>query len=103
MYSMYLEGLQEVNITENKALKLEYYITEDKSYDNYHQSLSAYGIKIINQIKEDETLYFEVETIKKISYSKEQIKKAIDILKRNRVTPIGAIEVIDEIITQITE
>ncbi|TCT14306.1 hypothetical protein EDC18_106104 [Natranaerovirga pectinivora] len=102
MYSMYLEGSKKIALEKDKKLEIEYYITENNQYIA-EQLINVYGIKIINKIYDKGNIYYEVESVKKISYSKDLIQRLLSKLINHLVTPVCMIEIIDELISEMEE
>lgn len=87
-----LMSIKEVNLEDDRIMRLEYSLTENKSIDNDEP---YYGVEIIRYLDDD----YEVDEVTGISYSREKVKSIIEILSRNTVTPISMAEIIDDLIT----
>ena len=87
-----LEDLQEGKL--NNKFKIEYYQMETSITDASH--LNQYGIEILKKsLETDEIL--ERKEIMDITNIEEKINNLLDILYRNKVTPISVIDVIDDL------
>lgn len=82
----------EVTLDDNRRMRLEYNLTENRESDNTEP---YFGIQII-KIVDDE---LEKEEIRGISYSKDKVELMTRILYQNVVTPISMIEIVDDLIT----
>jgi hypothetical protein len=81
-------------VTEVKgAIELEYYLIESEIENSSEfTGKKAFGIEIIKKVENG----FEVETIKNLSFCKENTIKMLDKLAENTVTPTGLTYVIDD-------
>ncbi len=84
--------INEVTLEDNRSMRLEYNLTENRESDN---SEPYFGIQIIKLLDDN----LEAEEIKGISYSKEKVETMTRILYQNQVTPISMVEIVDDLIT----
>lgn len=84
--------MKEVTLEDDRLMRLEYSLTENKSIDNDEP---YYGVEIIRYLDED----LDVDEVSGISYSKDKVKSLIQILFQHVVTPISMVEIIDDLIT----
>jgi hypothetical protein len=96
---MYLEGVRKISINK-KDLELYYFITEIDQYIA-DRLIPIYGIKIVNKIKEEEKIHYEIETVKKLSYSKDLVQRLSEKLMKHLITPLCMIEIIDELMSEL--
>ena len=97
MYNMIKIDEKEVEL-EQRKLYLEYFLTEVKIYETKKEP-NVFGVKIINKVVKDNEETYEVDTVLKISYSKEFVLKIINKLISNSITPVCLAEIIDDMIT----
>ena len=82
----------EVTLEDNRIMRLEYNITENRNSDTDEP---YYGIQIAKYLDGKK----EIEEIEGISYSKDKVEAIAKILYRNTVTPISMVEIVDDLIT----
>ncbi|CRZ33398.1 hypothetical protein DFR55_11940 [Herbinix hemicellulosilytica] len=92
MKKMSLLFSNEVTLEDNRIMRLEYNITENRSSDTDEP---YYGILIAKYLDGSK----EVEEIEGISYSRDKVEAIAKILHRNTVTPISMVEIVDDLIT----
>ena len=92
MKKMRLLFSNEVTLEDDRIMRLEYNITENKSTDTEEP---YYGIQITKYIDGNK----EVEEIEGISYSRDKVEAMAKILFQNTVTPISLVEIVDDLIT----
>lgn len=92
MGKMKLLFTTEVNLDEDRQMRLEYNLTENLSFDSGEP---YYGIRIIKYIGDN----LEMEEVKGISFSKERVEAITKTLHQNVVTPITLVEIVDDLIT----
>lgn len=93
-------GETTVNIKEliesNKKgfIRLEYYgiksIVEEK--------FTEYGIEIVKKEYANKNLIKETNNVTNIAENEEELEKIIEVLKRNKVTPIGLEDIIKDLV-----
>ena len=84
------EDLKETNI--NHRIELEYYTTTNKEIKD------SYGIEIIKKEYKNNEINTEITSKKHISSSAKKVIEIIDTLKRNKVTPIGLNDVLEDLL-----
>lgn len=87
-----MEGKKLLEMEDGTWLQLEYYLTEDES-ESFEDKL--YGLAIIG-IEGDNA---EMESVEKVSYSKDIVQEMLHTLISYSVTPIGMLDIVDEMIT----
>lgn len=89
--------LNETNM-ENKVM-LEYYGSK-KRYIDKIKLKTYYGITVVKKEYGKNAIKSETNSVNRISTSQSKIKDIIEILRRNKVTPIGLNDVLAELLPQ---
>lgn len=92
MKQMRLLFSNEVELEDNKKMKLDYILTEVSGMGS---TKPYYGIHI-TKCQDD---MIEADEINGISYSKEKVVSMIEKLYKYEVTPISMVEIIDDLVT----
>lgn len=92
MKKMNLLFSNEVALDDNRMMRLEYNLIENRKSDS---DKPYYGIQIIKSL--DGSL--EIEEIMGISYSRDKVEAIARILFQHVVTPISMLEIVDDLIT----
>lgn len=92
MRKMELLFSNEVTLYDDKKMRLEYILTENRSPD---KNQPYYGIQIIKYFDDNQ----EMDEVKGISYSKAKVESLTQTLFQHLVTPISLVEVVDDLIT----
>ena len=82
----------EVTLEDNRKMRLEYNLTENR---NFNTEEPYYGIKIIKYLDDNQ----EIEEVEGISYSKDKTETIAKVLFQQVVTPISMVEIVDQLIT----
>lgn len=82
----------EVTLDDNRMMRLEYNLTENKSADTEG---FYYGIQIVRYLDGNT----EVGEIRGISYARDKVEEIARILFKHTVTPISMAEIVDDLIT----
>lgn len=82
----------EVTLEDDRKMRLEYNITENRTSESNEP---YYGIQIVKYLDGKS----EMEEIEGISYSRDKVEAITKILFQNVVTPISMIEIVDDLIT----
>lgn len=98
MDSVCLIGTKEIKDCNNDKMKLEYYLTVIKS--DFDEIDAIYGIQLVKCKRTGKRIEKEMETIKRLSYSKKLVEQIIVCLMDNTVTPICMLEIVDEYISK---
>lgn len=77
-------------------IKLEYYKTKEENILNEREV--KYGVEIIKTSYKNEIVDIERKTIPEIINDEKMIEKILDKLKQNKVTPIAASYVIEDLL-----
>ena len=91
------EILQEAGI--KHPIKLEYYkmINEDELIKHEKET---YGIKVIKTEYKENNVSTEEKELKYLSSDEMRVNKMLSLFKENSVTPIGAIDVAEDLLKQ---
>lgn len=89
--------LNETNI--GNKIMLEYYGSK-KRYIDKIQLKTYYGITIVKREYGKNAIKFETNSVNKISTSQSKIKDIIEVLRRNKVTPVCLNDVLAELLPQ---
>lgn len=87
-----LEELVETN--KKRFIKLEYYGTKQVTQDKFNE----YGIEVIKKEYINNQFVEEIRNVNRITESKRELEEIISILKRNKVTPIGLVDIVKDLI-----
>ena len=88
------------NIGVKYPIKLEYYKTQTNEENIRNQSDIKYGIEVIKTSYINEKASIEKRTIPEIISDEIKINRILDKLKENKVTPISAEEVIEDLLKE---
>ena len=88
------------NIGVEYPIKLEYYKTQTNEEDVKNQKDIKYGIEVIKTSYIDETVSIEKRTIPEIIRDEIKIIRILDKLKENKVTPVSAEYVIEDLLKE---
>lgn len=95
MLTKCLKGTRYLTTCEEEDFKLDYYLVkEELSYQTYGVEIQK---RACNGSKDTK---IEEESVHPISESEQEVKRVIDKLICYTVTPIGLVEVIDDIISE---
>ena len=86
-----------VESTNGSKILLEYYGNKKHSIDKI-KLRTFYGITIIKKEYKKDEIKYEENTIKRISTNESKIRNIIQILKTNKVTPVGLNDVLTELL-----
>ena len=81
-------------------IKLEYYKTQTNEEQVKNQKDIKYGIEVIKTSYIDEKVNIEKRTIPEIIRDEIKINKILDKLKENKVTPVSAEYVIEDLLKE---
>jgi hypothetical protein len=93
MRQLYLAEKRRKKISMLRWMKIEYYLTEEKSETK--SQVPVYGMSIV---KKDGSCV-EIENSGGVSHSSEVVKGMLHALAKGAITPISMIEVVDELVT----
>ena len=79
-------------------IKLDYY--KITNYDNENQEKLKYGLEIVKTEYYQNDVRIEKKLIKCLTNDEITIEKILKILKENKVTPVGTLDVIKEILAK---
>lgn len=88
------------NIGVEYPIKLEYYKTQTNEEDVKNQKDIKYGIEVIKTSYIDEKVSIEKRTIPEIIRDEIKINRILDKLKENKVTPVSAEYVIEDLLKE---
>ena len=88
------------NIGVEYPIKLEYYKTQTNEEDVRNQKDIKYGIEVIKTSYIDEIVSVEKRTIPEIIRDEIKINRILDKLKENKVTPVSAEYVIEDLLKE---
>lgn len=88
------------NIGVEYPIKLEYYKTQTNEEDVKNQKDIKYGIEVIKTSYIDEQVRIEKQTIPEIIRDEIKINRILDKLKENKVTPVSAEYVIEDLLKE---
>ena len=88
------------NIGVEYPIKLEYYKTKTDEEDVKNQKDIKYGIEVIKTSYINEIVSIEKRTIPEIIRDEIKINRILDKLKENKVTPISAEYVIEDLLKE---
>ena len=88
------------NIGVEYPIKLEYYKTQTNEEDVRNQKDIKYGIEVIKTSYIDEIVNVEKRTIPEIIRDEIKIDRILDKLKENKVTPVSAEYVIEDLLKE---
>ena len=88
------------NIGVEYPIKLEYYKTQTNEEDVKNQKDIKYGIEVIKTSYINEIVDIEKKTIPEIIRDEIKINRILDKLKENKVTPISAEYVIEDLLKE---
>lgn len=80
-------------ITEAKRIELEYYQTHNVA----QKKEKKYGIEVVKKDKESDEFNIESKIVNNISDEEKEIKRLLEILMLNKVTPISVDDIISDI------
>lgn len=92
------EELTEIGV--EYPIKLEYYKTQTNEEDVKSQKDIKYGIEVIKTSYMDEKVNIEKRTIPEILKDEIKINRILDKLKENKVTPVSAEYVIEDLLRE---
>lgn len=94
-YGEALVNLKELIEANKKGfIKLEYYGTKQVTQDNFDE----YGIEVIKKEYVNNKFVEETRNVSRITGNKKELEDIISILKRNKVTPIGLVDIVKDLI-----
>jgi hypothetical protein len=82
----------EVTLDDDRMMRLEYNLIENRSTNNEEP---YYGIQIIKYVDDN----LEMDEVSGVSYSMDKVKTITKILFQHVVTPISLVEIIDDLVT----
>ena len=88
------------NIGVEYPIKLEYYKTRTNEEDVRNQKDIKYGIEVIKTSYINEKVSIEKRTIPEIIRDEIKINRILDKLKENKVTPVSAEYVIEDLLKE---
>ena len=88
------------NIGVEYPIKLEYYKTQTNEENVKNQKDIKYGIEVIKTSYIDEKVDVEKRTIPEIIKDEIKINRILDKLKENKVTPVSAEYVIEDLLKE---
>ena len=88
------------NIGVEYPIKLEYYKTQTNEEDVKNQKDIKYGIEVIKTSYVDKQVKIEKRTIPEIIRDEIKINRILDKLKENKVTPVSAEYVIEDLLKE---
>ena len=88
------------NIGVEYPIKLEYYKTQTNEEDVKNQKDIKYGIEVIKTSYINEIVDIEKRTIPEIIRDEIKINRILDKLKENKVTPVSAEYVIEDLLKE---
>lgn len=88
------------NIGVEYPIKLEYYKTQTNEEDVKNQKDIKYGIEVIKTSYINEKAIIEKRTIPEIIRDEIKINRILDKLKNNKVTPVSAEYVIEDLLKE---
>ena len=92
------DDLQEAKI--NHRVELEYYQTKNDINNILNEDDTKYGIEILKKEYEKDRIYIESNNIKNVCDSSKKVIEIINVLKKNKVTPVGLQDVLDDLLMQ---
>lgn len=92
------DDLQEAKI--NHRVELEYYQTKNDINNIFNENDTKYGIEILKKEYEKDRIYIESNNIKNVCDSSKKVIEIINVLKKNKVTPVGLQDVLDDLLMQ---
>ncbi|MBE5819278.1 MAG: hypothetical protein E7310_00355 [Clostridiales bacterium] len=92
------DDLQEAKI--NHRVELEYYQTKNDINNILNEDEAKYGIEILKKEYEKDGIYIESNNIKNVCDSSKKVIEIINVLKKNKVTPVGLQDVLDDLLMQ---
>ena len=95
------EDLQESNICHK--VELEYYETKNDINSVLNEDCTKYGIEVLKKEYDKDNIYIESNNIKNVCDSSKKVIEIIEILKKNKVTPTGLQDVLDDLLMQRKE
>lgn len=88
------------NIGVEYPIKLEYYKTQTNEEEVKNQKDIKYGIEVIKTSYIDEQVKIEKRTIPEILRDEIKINNILDKLKENKVTPVSAEYIIEDLLKE---
>jgi len=82
-----------------KNFRLEYSVLTN-AIEHEGQLITVYGVEIIKKQRKDGVLLSETKSIKNICVSEDQIKKLVQTLAENLVTPITLKDIVEDLIAE---
>jgi len=79
-------------------IKLEYYKTKSNNEESINKNTAKYGIEVIKTSYTEKNVSIEKRSLPNIVKDEILIEKILNILKTNRVTPISAEYVIEDLL-----
>ena len=87
----------EILLSEDKSIIIEYYITQTEVSDENFNPQKKYGIEVLKKQILFGNTYREIKRIDNMFEDPLQAKVVLDILHRNSVTPIAVSDVMEDI------
>lgn len=88
------------NIGVKYPIKLEYYKTKTNEENVKNENDIKYGIEVIKTSYIEERVDIEKRTIPDIIKDEIRIEKILDILKQNKVTPVSAEYIVEDLLKE---
>ena len=82
-----------------RNFRLEYHILKN-ALEHEGKLLSVYGVEIIKKQRKDGVFLSEAKAIKNVCVSVDQIKRLVQLLAENLVTPITLNDVVEDLIAE---
>ncbi len=92
------EDLKEAKI--NHRVELEYYKINNSINNFLNEDSTKYGIEILKREYDENRVYTESNNIKNVCDSSKKVIEIINVLKKNKVTPVGLQDVLDDLLAQ---
>lgn len=82
-----------------KKFRLEYYMVENQ-IETDSILVTTYGVEIMKKQRKNGVVLTETKTVKNVCISAEQIRRLIDLLAQNLVTPVTLKDIIDDLVEE---
>ncbi|MDR1101337.1 MAG: DUF6514 family protein [Clostridiales bacterium] len=80
-----------------KRFRLEYYVLRNE-FEVDEFKVTTYGVEIIKKQRKKDVVTTEVKTARNVCTSEQQIRKLVELLSENLVTPVTLKDIIDDLI-----
>lgn len=82
---------------DNRNMKLEYYKIKSDDSNILRDDTNLYGIEIIKKEFSNESTVQESEKILDITNDENELNRMLEVLKRNKVTPVSLKSIIEDL------